>query len=460
MTPKWERYLEDHQAQYVQELLDLCRIPSISASPEHAPDVQRAAEWIASRLRAAGLEEVQVMPTGGHPVVYGQWLHAAGAPTALIYGHFDVQPVDPLDQWTTPPFEPTIRDGRLYARGASDNKGDSLGAIQALEALLATEGALPINVKCLFEGQEEIGGPQVPAFVEANQRQLACDLVLNADGGQWSETEPSLSLGLRGICGLEVDVLGANSDLHSGGYGGAVQNPLHALAALIASLHTPDGGVAVEGFYDDVAPLGAEERAGIASVPYNEADYLARLGLQETFGEPGYSTYERTWARPTLEVNGLWGGFQGQGIKTVLPREAHAKITCRLVPNQEPGKVEKLVEAHVRRHAPSGVKVRAHSEGVGARPYLVPAEHPGNRAARDVLFELYGREPYQTRSGGSVPICETFLRYLGVHSIAFGFGLRDEQVHAPNEFFRLASYARGRRAYCMLLKRLAAGGGG
>lgn len=450
----WEPYLADHRQRFVAELLDFLRIPSISALPDHAGDVQRAAEWVAARLKNAGIESVRVLPTGGHPVVYGEWLHAPAKPTVLIYGHFDVQPVDPIELWTNTPFEPTIRDDRVYARGASDNKGTLLPAIIAVEALLKTTGALPVNVKFFFEGQEEIGSPQLPAFVAANKALLACDLVLNTDGGQWSETEPALNVGLRGICGMQIDVYGARSDLHSGGYGGSIQNPLHALAQLLASMHTPEGRVAVEGFYDDVSPLSPEDRARIAAVPFDETQYKAQIGVDELFGEPGYTTYERVWARPTLELNGMWGGFQGEGTKTVLPREAHAKITCRLVPHQNPHKILSLLQAHVEKHAPQGVRIVARPEEAVAWPYLVPADHPGNRAARDVLVELYGREPYYIRSGGSVPVCETFLRYLGAYSISFGFGLRDERAHAPDEFFRLVSFERGQRAYCMLLGRL------
>jgi len=452
--PTWERYLQDHHSEYVAQLLDLLRIPSISALPEHAGDVQRAAEWVARRLAAAGLEGAQVMPTGGHPVVYAEWLHAPGKPTILIYGHFDVQPADPLELWTTPPFEPTIRDGRVYARGASDNKGNLLLSIIAVEALRRTAGVLPVNVKYLAEGQEEIGSPQLPAFVAAHKELLACDMILNADSGQFSETEPALSLGLRGVCAIEIDVYGAKSDLHSGSFGGTVANPLHVLAELLASLHAPDGQISVDGFYDDVVTLTPEERAQIAAVPFDEADFKAQIGVEELFGEPGYSPLERTWIRPTLEINGMWGGFTGEGTKTVLPKEAHAKISCRLVPNQDPARIRQLLQAHIAKHAPRGVRVVARPGSALAYPYQVSRDHPGNVAARAVLTEVYGREPYHVRGGGSVPVCETFLRHLGAYTIGFGFGLLDEQVHAPNEFFRLASFERGQVAFAKLLENL------
>ena len=452
-SPVWSAYLDQHQATFVEELRALIRIPSMSALPAHAPDVARAAEWVAARLRAAGVESVRVMPTGGQPAVIGEWLHAPGRPTVTLYGHMDVQPVDPLDLWVDPPFAATVRDDRVYGRGASDMKGGVLATIVAVEALLKTTGALPVNVKFLFEGQEENGSPEMPSFLAANRALLATDFIVMADGGQWSETQPALSLGLRGVCGLEVHVTGANSDLHSGNYGGTIANPLHALAELVASLHRPDGTIAVAGFYDDVEPLSAETRARIAAVPFDEAEYLERLGVAELHGEPGYSTYERTWVRPTLEVNGMWGGFQGEGNKTVLPNAAHAKLTCRLAPHQEPSRITALVREHIERHAPRGVRVEVCSMGAGAGPYVVPSDHPGVAAAHAVLTDVYGREPYHIRSGGSVPITGMLLSTLGAYSIPLGFALKDERSHAPNEFYRLTSFRRAQEVYCRLLVR-------
>jgi acetylornithine deacetylase/succinyl-diaminopimelate desuccinylase-like protein len=451
--PTWEQYLADHRSESLDALLDLCRIPSISALPERAADVQRAAAWLAAWLGAAGIEAVQVMPTARHPAVYGEWLHAPGKPTVLVYGHYDVQPVDPLDLWTTPPFEPTVRDGKLYARGATDNKGNMFAALIGIAATLRATGKLPINIKFCLEGQEEIGSQGMDEFIAAHREQFACDFVLNADAGQWSETEPAIEIGLRGLAGMQIDVLGAKADLHSGGFGGAIANPLHALAELVASMHTPTGKVAVAGFYEDVATLGAEERARIAAIPETDAEFLALAGAMETFGEPGYSTRERLWVRPTLEVNGMWGGFQGAGTKTVLPSAGHVKITCRLVPNQDPAKILRQLQAHIESHTPRGVKVVVHP-GSGSPAYLMPMEHPGNRAVRDVLFAMYGREPYYTRSGGTVAICGAFLRELGAYSITFGFGLPGEQIHAPNEFYWLSSFEKAQRAWCLLLERL------
>jgi len=451
---QYESYLESEQERFLSELLTLYAIPSISALPEHAPDVRRAAEWVNNRLLAAGMENVQTLETGGHPVVYADWLHAPDRPTVMIYAHFDTQPVDPIELWVHPPFEPYCDGDRIYARGASDDKGPLMVVITALEALLATRGALPLNVKVLFEGQEEIGSPQLPAFVASHKDLLACDVVLNADSGQFSETEPAITVGLKGICGLELTVRGPDHDVHSGIYGGAIQNPLHAIARLLDSMRSPDGKVLVQGFYADVAPLTPEDREAIAAVPYNEQAYMEDLGVEALFGEPGYTTRERAWARPTLEINGLWGGFTGSGTKTVIPSEAHAKITCRLVPNQDPAQVVKAIQRHVARNTPPGVMVTVTPTENGSRAYLVPTDNPHLQAALDVLRDVYGREPYLERTGGSVPVTTFFKDELGVYAIGFGFGLPDERVHSPNEFFRKSSFRRGQTAYCRVLDRL------
>ncbi|MGB0385215.1 MAG: dipeptidase [Ardenticatenaceae bacterium] len=451
----WQSYLDENRERYLSELLDFLRIPSISSLPEHAPDVQQAAEWVAARMEGAGIEGVRILPTGGHPVVYGEWLHAPGKPTITIYGHFDTQPVDPLELWTNPPFEPTIRDGRVYARGAADDKGNMLVPILATEALLKSEGGLPLNVKYFFEGQEEIGSPQLSSFIAANQELLACDMMVSSDGGQWGEDQPSLLIGLKGLCALQIDVQGAKGDLHSGMYGGAIQNPIHALARLLHSMRSPEGKILVEGFYDDVRPLSEEDRAQIAEVPHDEAEYKAQLGLEALFGEPGYTTLERAWARPTLEVNGIWGGFQGEGVKTVIASQAHAKITCRLVADQDPHHILQLITDHIERNTPPGVTITVKPYASTARAYLMPADHPGNQAARAVHKELYGKEPYYIRTGGSIPFCSMIQELLGIYTVNFAFGLDDEQVHAPNEFFRLKSFERGQKGYCMLLHQLA-----
>ena len=454
----YQSYLETHQDRFLNELLEFLRIPSISALPERAGDVARAGEWVAQRLTAAGVENVTVMPTKGHPVVYGDWLHAPGRPTIMIYGHFDVQPVDPVEQWTNPPFEPAVIGDRVYARGASDDKGNMLAPILAVEALLQSEGGTPVNLKFCFEGQEEIGSPHIPDFMPPHRDRFACDLAVSADGGQFSETEPILLMSLRGICGIQIDVQGASSDLHSGLHGGRIQNPIHALTQILGTLRRADGRIAVEGFYDDVVELSSEERAAIALVPFDGDHYLEELGLEEAFGEPGYTNRERGWVRPTLEMNGIWGGFQEEGIKTVLPNSAHAKITCRLVAEQDPARIIALLEEHITQHAPPGVEVTVNPLSILGRPYSIAADHWGNRAAAAVLKEMYGREPYQTRSGGSITITGVFREQLGADTISFGFGIEDENFHAPDEFFRLASFRKSQIAYCKLLAELGKSG--
>jgi acetylornithine deacetylase/succinyl-diaminopimelate desuccinylase-like protein len=451
----WETYLVEHQSRHQEELLHFLSIHSISSLPSHANEVQRAAQWVAERLTTAGLEQVQIFPTGGHPVVYGEWLHAPGKLTVLIYGHFDTQPVDPLEHWANPPFEPTIIEDRVYARGASDDKGNMFTPILGVEALLKTEGTLPLNVKFFLEGQEEIGSPQLPAFVASHRDLLACDLVLSSDGIQYGEDQPALLLACKGLAGIQIDVHGAKSDLHSGMYGGAVPNPIHALTALLTALRSSDGTILVKGFYDSVLPLSAEDRAAIAAIPFDAQDYQERIGVTALLAEPGYTPQEHLAARPTLEINGIWGGFQGEGIKTVLPAEAHAKLTCRLVANQEPATIVELLTRHVEKHTPPGVQVNVRALPGTARPYLIPADHWGNQAAADVLREIYGKEPYHIRAGGSIPVCELFLSHLGAYTVSFAWGLMDEQIHAPNEFFRLSSFRRGPGAYCQMLHRLA-----
>ena len=453
---EWEAYLNEHREKFVNELMEFLRIPSISSLPDHVIDVQKAAEWVAARMKTAGIESVRIMPTGGHPVVYGDWLHTPGRPTVLIYGHFDTQPVDPLDLWKNPPFEPIIKDRRIYARGATDDKGNLFIPIIVAEALLKAGGTLPVNLKFLLEGQEEIGSPQLPGFISSNSDLLSCDLVLSADGGQWDEDQPVLVLGTRGLAPVFIDVQGPDHDLHSGTYGGAIANPIHALVQILDSMHDRDGRIAVEGFYDTVKPMTPEERAQIARVPYEETEYLRRIGAPSVFGEPKFTTYERASARPTLEINGIYGGYQGEGLKTVLPSRAHAKVSCRLVPDQDPSVVGDLVIAHVKKVTPPGVKVTATKAESGAIPYQVPVDHHGLSIAASVLTDVYGKEPYQIRMGGTIPANALFLQLLQAYTVVFAFSLKDECQHSPNEFFRLSSYERGQKAYGLLLNRLGA----
>ena len=432
------------------ELVEFAAIPSVSTDPARAADVDAAARWVATKLQAAGSFSVRMIPTGGNPVVYGEWLGAPGKPTVLVYGHYDVQPADPLEKWHSPPFTPTVRDGRLYARGVSDDKGPMLIPIKVAEAFFTTIGRLPLNVKCMFEGEEEIGSPSLDAFIRENKKLLAADVVLSADGAMWRVGEPSLTVSSRGLAGLELTLTGARKDLHSGRHGGSVANPLHAMARLIASLHEPNGRVAVPGFYDRVRELSSAERADIAALPFDEATYLGQIGAPAAFGEPGYTTLERQWTRPTLEVNGMWGGYEGPGQKTVIPSEGRAKITCRLVPDQDPDAIVTLVTRHLEAHVPAGTRLSVVAADHGARPAHIAADHFAVRAADEALRAVYGVAPLIVRSGGTVPIAELFPRHMGVDTLFFSFSTADEDFHAPNEFFRVHRLHEGLEAWARL----------
>lgn len=454
----WSDYLETHQSRFVNELLDFVRIPSVSAKSDNVADVVAAGNWVVQRLIAAGAENVRMMPTEGHPIVYADWLHAGpGKPTVLIYGHFDVQPAEPFDLWQTPPFEPQIRDGRVWGRGASDDKGGMLIPILSIEAMLKTTGRLPVNVKFFFEGQEEIGSPHLAPFIKANGALLKADMIFSADGSQWDEDQPELCVALKGLVAAQITVTGARSDQHSGSQGGGIANPIQGLSQIIASMKGLDGKIKVAGFYDDVIELTVEDRAAIARVPFDEAKYIADLGVPDVFGEEGFTTRERLWARPTFEVNGIWGGWQGNGVKTVLPAEAFAKITCRLVANQRPDQIYALLKAHIEAHCPKGLRVSVERLAGSADPFLVPPGHNSSTAAAEVLTEVYGKAPYVTRNGGSIPVMTLLLNELGVHATVFAFGMEDENLHAPNEFFRLTNFRTGQTAYCKLLERLGRG---
>jgi acetylornithine deacetylase/succinyl-diaminopimelate desuccinylase-like protein len=443
-------HLEAGRDRILDELKEFTAIPSVSTNPAHAADVRAAATWVAAKLAAAGPLTVRTLPTPGASVVYAEWLGVAGAPTVLIYGHYDVQPEDPLDQWLSPPFTPTLRDGRLYARGASDDKGPLLIPIKVAEAFFAIHGRLPINVKFMIEGEEEIGSRHLEAFVVQHRELLAADVVLSADGAMWRIDEPSLTVANRGLAGLELTLEGPGKDLHSGRHGGSVPNPLHAMARLIASLHEPDGRVAVAGFYDRVRELTAAERAEIAALPFDEAAYLAQVGATAAVGEPGYTTLERQWTRPTLEVNGLWGGYQGPGVKTVVPSAAHAKITCRLVPDQDPDEVVTLVTRHLECHVPPGTTLTIRPDEHGARPARIARDHPVLKAAETALSQVYGVRPLIVRMGGTVPVAEIFQRLMGLGTVYFSFSTGDEDFHAPNEFFRVQRLHEGLAAWAHL----------
>ena len=440
-------HLRANHDRTLDELIEFAAIASVSTDPAHAADVAAAAAWVANALRTAGPFTVRTIPTPRNPVVYAEWLGAPGKPTVLVYGHYDVQPPDPLEKWHSAPFTPTVRDGRLYARGVSDDKGPMLIPIKVAQAFFAATGGLPVNVKCMFEGEEEIGSPSLDAFIQEHKQLLAADVVLSADGAMWRIEEPSLNVASRGLAGLEVTLTAASKDLHSGRHGGAVANPLHAIASLIASLHDASGRVAVGGFYDAVRDLSMAERAEIAALPFDDATYLEQVGAPDTFGESGYSTLERQWARPTLEVNGMWGGYQGPGQKTVIPTEARAKITCRLVPDQDPDTIVQLVTRHLERYAPPGTRLTIAPGDHGARPYRIEANHFGLRAAALALRDLYGVEPAVVRMGGTVPISELFKRHMGLDTVFFSFSTADEDFHAPNEFFRVNRLSEGLEAW-------------
>jgi acetylornithine deacetylase/succinyl-diaminopimelate desuccinylase-like protein len=450
----WQTYLEHEHDRHFAELLELLRIPSVSTDPEHRPDVAKAAEWVANRLRSAGVPVVDILPTAGHPVVFGRWHHDPALPTLLIYGHYDVQPPDPLELWETPPFEPSIRDGLIYARGSADMKANLLTLIQAVEAHARTHGRPPVNLIFLLEGEEEIGSPNLPAVIRTHRDQLACDAILSADGGMYGPDAPSLVVALKGIAGCQVDIRTGSTDLHSGSYGAVAPNAVQTLVQLAATMHDREGRVAIAGFYDQVRPLTDQDRAELAAVPFDERALLEEAGVDTLWGEPEYTPLERRWTRPTLDFNGIWGGFQGEGTKTVTPCEAHLKITCRLVPDQEPDDILRLIERHVAEHTPAGIHATVRPMPGSARPFSIRRDDPALAVARQVLSEIYGREPLFIRAGGSVPITEVFQRELGKDTVTIGFGMPGSRAHAPNEWFRTADFPIARKVYARFLEAL------
>jgi acetylornithine deacetylase/succinyl-diaminopimelate desuccinylase-like protein len=449
-------YLAANRDRILDELIDFASIASVSTDPARAAEVTAAAKWVADALTSAGPLVVRTVATAGNPVVYAEWLGAPGALTVLVYGHYDVQPADPLEKWRTPPFSPTVRDGRLYARGVSDDKGPMLIPIKVAEAFFATAGRLPVNVKFMFEGEEEVGSPSLDSFIRQNAQLLAADVVLSADGAMWRIDEPSLTVSSRGLASLQLTLTGASKDLHSGRHGGAVANPLHAMARLVATLHEANGRVAVAGFYDRVIELTPGDRADIAALPFDESAYLAQVGAPAAFGEPGYTTLERQWTRPTLEVNGMWGGYQGPGSKTVIPAEAHAKITCRLVPDQDPGEIVARVTRHLEANMPPGTRLSIDAGDHGARAAHIDRDHFALKAADSALRAVYHVRPLVVRMGGTVPIAELFHRYMGLETVFFSFSTADEDYHAPNEFFRVHRLHEGLEAWARYLDMLGA----
>jgi acetylornithine deacetylase/succinyl-diaminopimelate desuccinylase-like protein len=418
-------------------------------------DVARAADWVVERLNRAGVSDIGYLPTEGHPIVSGHWHAGHHRPTVLIYGHYDVQPAEPLELWQTPPFEPAIRDGKLYARGAADMKGNLLATIQAAETL-AADGGLPVNLIFLFEGEEEIGSPHLPAVVAAHKEQLAADVVVSADGGMKGQQTPSLTVALKGVAACQVDLRTGTTDLHSGGFGAFVPNAVQVMTQLAATFHGADGRVAVDGFYDDVLALTDADRQEIAAAGTSDEELRQLAGVNALWGEPGYSAVERQGARPTLDLNGIWGGFQGDGVKTVTPCEAHLKITCRLVANQDPAEIIRQIERHVARHCLPGATATVTRHSASAKPFLLPRDDPALHKAKAVLRDLYGVDPLIVRSGGSVPITEVFQRELGRDTVSLGWGMPDSRAHAPNEWYGLEDFTIARRAYCAFLAALGA----
>jgi len=449
LAPELDRFLTDNDARFHDELFEFLRIPSVSARSEHRQDTLRAAEWLAARMRDIGLT-TEVVPTEGHPIVVGEWRKAGdGAPTVLIYGHYDVQPAEPLELWESPPFEPTVRRGRIYARGSVDDKGQLYLHVKALEAHLRTRGSLPVNVIVLAEGEEEVGSPNLAAFIETQAKRLACDAVVISDSSMFAPGLPSILSSLRGMTYLQIDVQGPGVDLHSGSYGGAVINPAAALARIIASFHDEHYRVAIPGFYDKVREWSRDARERIRALPFDEGKFRDEVGAPSLGGEEAQSTLERIWTRPTCEINGLLSGYTGEGAKTVLPATAMAKVSCRLVPDQDPEEIATLVRAHVERVAPPGVTVTIRALH-GGRPWRADLQGPLYDAARRALATAFEREPVIVGEGGSIPVVGDFERILGAPVLLVGFGLPGENAHAPNEWMSDENFVKGTRAIAAL----------
>jgi len=447
-------FIHTNRDRYVSELKHFLAIPSISALPAHREDVRRCAEWTADEMRRIGLENVRLIETAGHPVAYGDWLHAPDAPTILFYGHYDVQPVDPVDLWESPPFEATVREGEIYARGAADDKGQVFMHFKAIEAHLKQAGSLPVNLKLIVEGEEEVGSPHLDAFIAGNTAMLSSDVAVISDSAMFDRGVPSICYALRGLAYFQIDVTGTTSDLHSGVFGGAVANPAMVLAQILSQMKDKSGRVKIPGFYDDVRDVTSEERDAWKQLPFNERQYRKDLGAPKLFGETGYSVLERVWARPTFEVNGLLSGFTGEGAKTVIPAKAMAKVSMRLVPDQDPDRTADLFEAHLRKVAPKTVDVQL-TRMHGGRPWITNPDHPFVQAAGRAIEQGFGKAPVFCREGGSIPVVSTFQRELDIPAVLFGVGLPDENAHAPNERLDLGNFHNGIIASAILYAEIA-----
>ena len=446
-------FINANRDRYICELTDYLAIPSVSALPEHAGDVLRCAQWTERELKRVGIENVRLIETPGNPVVYGDWLHADGAPTILFYGHYDVQPVDPLDEWDSPPFKAEVRQGEIYARGAADDKGQVFMHFKALEAVLKHEERLPVNIRLIIEGEEEVGSEHLDDFVREYKRELGADVVVISDSPMFDRGVPSICYGLRGLTYCQIDLRGTRIDLHSGSFGGAVANPAFVLAQVLEQMKDRNGRVRIPGFYDGVRPLSDAERAEFARLPFDEERYRRDLGAPELFGESGFTTLERVWSRPTFEVNGLLSGFTGEGAKTVIPAKAMAKVSMRLVPDQNPDTIADLFETYVREVAPKTVELtvsRMHS----AKPWMTEFDNEFVRAAGAAIEAGFGKRPILHRDGGSIPVVSTFQEVLGLPSVLFGVGLPDENAHAPNEKLNLENFHDGIVAATALYKKI------
>lgn len=441
MPTAWKEYQEKNKDRFLDELLQLLRIPSVSARSEHKADMVECAEAVKQRLLDAGADKAEVFQTAGHPIVYGEKIIDPKKPTVLVYGHYDVQPPDPLNLWNSPPFEPAIKDGKIFARGSCDDKGQFYMHVKALETMVKTN-SLVTNIKFCIEGEEEVGSSNLADFVKAHKELLKSDVILISDTAMLSLETPSIDTGVRGLSYIEVEVTGPNRDLHSGTYGGAVANPITILAQMIASLHDEDNHITIPGFYDDVIVATTEERKKMAAAPFDENEYKADLGVKELWGEKGFTTNERTGIRPTLELNGIWGGYTGEGSKTVLPSKAFAKISARLVPGQDSDKITTLLINHLKKIAPLSVTVEARPHH-GGEPYLTPIDSKAYKAAAAAIKDTFGKEPIPVRGGGSIPICSLFEEELGVKIVFMGFGLDSDNLHSPNEKFNIENYYKG-----------------
>lgn len=451
----WRAWFAEREDEHLGEFQEFLRIPSISTMPEYAGDVREAAEWVVARMRRAGIPEVELLETGGHPLVYGRWQVDDRKPTALIYAHYDVQPPDPLDQWVSPPFEPDFRDGRLYARGVADDKSGLYATLLAVEALGKLQGGPPINLVFFYEGEEESGSPSVSPFLEREAARFASDVVISADGLMWDEDHYSLILSSKGMAGGQIDIYTAEIDGHSGIYGATVHNAADVTARIAASFHDANGKIAVTGFYDQVVPITEQQVAEIEAAPFDEQEFIGRLGATATWGEPDYSTLERAWLRPTLDINGIWSGFQGAGSKTVTPSQGHIKITCRLVPDQDPHAILELIRLHVQTHLPAGCRAEFQFKVGTAEPFSIARDNPFLVAAEETLRELGGKDPVYGRTGGTIPIAEVFKRYLGAEMVFFAFGLEACNAHAPNEWLRLEDFRTAPVATIRYLEKMA-----